>query len=214
MGTLVNGRNVLKVPQLSSKSGVDHGGSLYFTYSGTNPEGISLHVRRAIDIPALDLSDWYKMDEAARRDTIGSYIDELDTYLGGITIANDTGDYRNVTEITTPVMLLSLPAKAVQKALGGATPEQKIETLYDNVLAWEDIMHICKTTQGINNTYGKNDMTSRQNIRCMQMFAGAFMYAAGSHIGGNSGTDSGTFLSHQFSDCPMAFGRGEYTPAG
>ena len=191
MGTLVNGRNVLKVPQLSSKAGVDHGGSLYFTYSGTNPEGISLHVRRATDIPALDLSDWYKMDEAARRDTIGSYIDELDTYLGGITIANDTGDYRNVTEITTPVMLLSLPAKAVQKALGGATPEQKIETLYDNVLAWEDIMHICKITHGIDETYANNTLTGRQNIRCMTMFAGAFMYAAGNHVGIGYGSCNG-----------------------
>ncbi len=190
MGTLVNGRNVLKVPQLSSKAGVDHGGSLYFTYSGTNPEGISLHVRRAIDIPALDLSDWYKMDEAARRDTIGSYIDELDTYLGGITIASDTGDYRNVTEITTPVMLLSLPAKAVQNALGGDT-DTKIETLYDNVLAWEDIMHICKITHGIDETYANNNLTGRQNIRCMTMFAGAFMYAAGNHVGIGYGSCGG-----------------------
>ena len=52
-------------------------------------------------------------------------------------------------------------------------------------------MHICKTTQGINNTYDKNDMTSRQNIRCMQMFAGAFMYAAGNHIGIGYGSCAG-----------------------
>ena len=199
MGTLVNGRNVLKVPQLSSKSGVDHGGSLYFTYSGNNPEGISLHVRRATDIPALDLSNWYKMEETTRRETIGSYIDELSDYLGNYTIASDTGDYRNVTEITTPVMLLSLPAKAVQNALGGDTRDTKIETLYNNVLAWEDIMHICKITHGIDETYGNNKLTGRQNIRCMTMFAGAFMYAAGNHVGIGYGSCGGMVVGKPIS---------------
>ena len=52
-------------------------------------------------------------------------------------------------------------------------------------------MHICKTTQGIDNTYEKNDMQTRQNIRCMQMFTGAFMYAAGNHIGIGYGSCSG-----------------------
>ena len=52
-------------------------------------------------------------------------------------------------------------------------------------------MHICKTTQGIDKTYAQNDMRTRQNIRCMQMFAGAFMYAAGNHIGIGYGSCAG-----------------------
>ena len=33
-------------------------------------------------------------------------------------------------------------------------------------------------------------MTTRQNIRYMRMFAGAFMYAAGNHIGVEYGSTS------------------------
>ena len=40
-------------------------------------------------------------------------------------------------------------------------------------------------------TYGENDMHSRQNIRCMTMFSGAFMYAAGNHIGIGYGSCGG-----------------------
>ena len=191
VGTLVNGRNIMKVPKLSSKAGVDHGGSLYFTYNDADADKISLHVRRAIDIPMLDLSDWYTVTETQRKELIGAYVDELSGYLTKYAIAKDAGDYRNVTEIATPVVLLSLPSKAVSNALGSGTREEKINTLYNNVLAWEDVMHICKTTHGIDGTYENNTQAARQNIRCMTMFEGAFMYAAGNHIGIGYGSCGG-----------------------
>ena len=190
-GTLENGRNILRIPQIGSQN-TPRGGSLYFTYSGSNPDGITLHVRRATDIPALDLSDWYTMSETARQDAIGLYMDELDAYVTaqGINDTNKLTNCLNVTEIATPVVLLSLPAAAV---LGGAGRDraERINTLYQSVLAWEDIMHICNTTQGIDSTRDKNDMQSRQNIRCMQMFSGAFMYAAGNHVGIGYGSCGG-----------------------
>ena len=182
LGKLENGRNVIVIPKIGSRAG-NNGGSLYYTYSGGNGENIQLHVRRGVDIPVLELSSWYSMDETARRAAIGAYVDELEAYLGGMSIGSPTSDYRNVTEIATPVALLSLPALAVKNALGSGTREEKIQTLYNGILAWEDIMAICKRTQGIDNVYENNDMLSRQNIRCMTMFAGAFMYAAGNHIG-------------------------------
>ena len=183
VGALVNGRNILTVPKIGSQT-TERGGSLYLTYSGSGPEGIQLHVRRAVDTPVLELSDWYGLEESARRTRIEAYVDELTAYVSAqnITSGNALAKCLNVTEISTPTVLLSLPAAAVLGA-NGADRDVRVENLYQNVLAWEDVMHICKTTQGINNTYEKNDMTSRQNIRCMQMFAGAFMYAAGSHIG-------------------------------
>ncbi len=190
LGSLENGRNIITVPRIGSRAG-NNGGSLYVTYSGQNGESIKLHIRRGTDIPVLELSHWYAMDEAQRRAVIGAYVDELDGYLGGMTIGSPTSDYRNVTEISTPVALLSLPALSVKNALGSAGREEKIQTLYDDVLAWEDIMAICKQTQGIDNVYENNDMLSRQNIRCMTMFAGAFMYAAGSHIGIGYGSCGG-----------------------
>ena len=76
-----------------------------------------------------------------------------------------------------------MPASAALAGLGNADTDGKVRQLTNSVLAWEDLLHICKTTQGIDNTYGENDMQSRQNIRCMTMFTGAFMYAAGSHVG-------------------------------
>lgn len=191
VGELVNGRNILTVPTIGSQA-TERGGSLYLTYSGSSPKAIQLHVRRAVDIPALELSDWYSLSETVRRDRIGAYVDELTAYVSAqnITSGNAQTKCLNVTEISTPTVLLSLPASAVLGA-NSADRSGKVENLYQNVLAWEDIMHICKTTQGINNTYGKNDMTSRQNIRCMQMFAGAFMYAAGNHIGIGYGSCAG-----------------------
>lgn len=189
IGSLTNGRNVLTVPQIGSQN-TPRGGSLYLAYGGTQPEGIRLHIRRALDIPLLELSDWYGLGEAGRREILGRYVDELSVYASGLNAASRQTDFRNVTEISTPTMLLSLPAAAVLSGAGQSRAE-RIETLYQSVLAWEDVMHICKTTQGIDRTYGQNDMQTRQNIRCMQMFSGAFMYAAGNHIGIGYGSCAG-----------------------
>ncbi len=190
MGSLRNGRNILTVPKIGSQS-TERGGSLYIAYGGSGAQNLRLHVRRAVDIPVLELSNWYNMTEEARRGAIRSYLAELEAYVGknGFTDANKTSRCLNVTEISTPSVLLSLPALAVKN--NGPVGEAQVEALFQSVLAWEDIMHICKTTQGIDNTYGQNDMQSRQNIRCMQMFAGAFMYAAGSHIGVGYGSCAG-----------------------
>ena len=143
-------------------------------------------------IPLLELSDWYALSDTARQDRIWEYAAELEAYVSaqGVTDAAKTADWHNVTEISLPAVLLSLPALAALNG-SGRTQAERAETLYNNVLAWEDLMHICKTTQGIDNTYEKNDMTTRQNIRCMQMFSGAFMYAAGSHIGIGYGSCAG-----------------------
>ncbi|MCI9264982.1 MAG: hypothetical protein HFF06_10510 [Oscillospiraceae bacterium] len=201
LGQVENGRNILTVPKIGSRAG-NNGGSLYAVYSGVGGEEIKLHIRRGVDIPTLELSHWYSMEEAARRETIGAYVDELEAYLSGMTIGSPTSDYRNVTEISTPVVLLSLPALSVKAALGAGSREEKIQTLYNDILAWEDIMAICKRTQGIDNVYENNDMLTRQNIRCMTMFAGAFMYAAGNHIGIGYGSCAGMAVGRPISLLP------------
>lgn len=187
-GTLVNGRNLITVPKIGSQN-TDRGGSLYLSYSGTGADKIRLHVRRTTMIPVLDVSNWYTMSDSQRREAIGGYISQLTAYSGKINLRAAQTAWNNVTEIATPTLLLSLPATAVASGLSGST--DKTATLTDAILAWEDLMHICKTTQGIDRTYERNDMQPRQNIRCMQMFAGAFMYAAGNHIGIGYGSCSG-----------------------
>ncbi|WNX86141.1 M60 family metallopeptidase [Agathobaculum sp. NTUH-O15-33] len=190
VGELQNGRNVLTVPQIGSQT-TPRGGSLYFTYHGANGGQITLHTRRATDVPVLELGNWHTLDEAGRKAVLTAYVQELTAYTKTIADNGKQNNCLNVTELSLPTVLLSLPATAVMDntAKGGA--EEQVRILYDNVLAWEQLMHIAKTTQGIDNTYEKNDMTSRQNIRYMQMFAGAFMYAAGSHVGVEYGSCGG-----------------------
>ena len=191
IGALSNGRNVLTVPQIGSQN-TPRGGSLYLTYGGPKPENIRLHIRRGTDIPVLELEDWHAMSETRRRSELDRYAGELEAYVSGLAPASASlqTDVFNVTEISTPTMLLSLPAAAALNGAGRSRAE-RAETLYQAVLAWEDVMHVCKTTQGIDRTYAQNDMRTRQNIRCMQMFTGAFMYAAGSHIGVGYGSCAG-----------------------
>ncbi len=190
IGTLSNGRNILLVPKIGSQN-TPRGGSLYLSYSGTSPESIRLHIRRAEKIPMLELSNWYELDETARRAAIEAYAAELDAYVQSkIGSVNQTTNCLNVTELSLPSVLLSLPATAVRDNTGTAGAN-RADQIYDSILAWEDLMHICKTTQGIDKTYEASDMQTRQNIRCMQMFAGAFMYAAGSHIGIGYGSCGG-----------------------
>lgn len=178
LGSLVNGRNVITVPRIASQA-EGSGGSLYFTYSGTKGSEIGLHVRRATPIPTLDVADWYQMSEEARADAISDYLSAVKAYRPGST---DAGNPKNVTEISTPSVLLSLPVTAVPS---GAT----VASIRDTILAWEQIMNICRTTHGMDFEAGTT--LARQNVRCMQMFEGAFMYAAGSHIGIGAGSCPG-----------------------
>ncbi len=194
VGELVNGRNVLTIPQIGSQN-TPRGGSLYITYSGTNPEGIRLHIRRATDIPVLELGGWNAMTNAERSQTISAYLAELDNYLAVNKVGSSQTDWRNVTEISTPSVLLSLPAGAVQAGLRGTS--DRAAQLASSLLAWEDVLSICQTVQGIS-----GPMESRQNIRCMQMFTGAFMYAAGNHIGIGYGSCSGMVGGAPLSQLP------------
>lgn len=194
MGTLANGRNILTVPRIGSQN-TPRGGSLYIAYSGSSPESVKLHVRRCADIPVLELSHWEAMDGAARSRTINAYLAELDGYLRANNVGSSQTDWRNVTEISTPSVLLSLPAGAVQAGLSRVS--DRAAQLENAVLAWEDVLSICRTVQGIGGT-----MESRQNIRCMQMFSGAFMYAAGSHIGIGYGSCAGMVGGAPLSSLP------------
>ena len=188
---LQNGRNVIDIPQIGSQN-TERGGALYLRYSGSKTDEISLQVRQGVTtIPVLELADWYSISEETRRERINAYVTELEAHTKAYNMTQ-TGIY-NSTEISMPNVLLSVPAAPVLSAIKptGADNAAAAETLYNNVLAWEEFMHIANTTQGIDNTLEKSDMLSRQNIRYMRMFSKAFMYAAGSHIGIGYGSVGG-----------------------
>ena len=121
---------------------------------------------------------------------IRAYVQELTAYVSSLPSSGLTTNIRNATEISTPSVLLSLPADQVLTGLKGVGNDEDnmVQVMYDNILAWEEELFIANKVQGIidsdtaleSYTY---PMTTRQNIRYMRMFAGAFMYAAGNHIG-------------------------------
>ena len=186
------GRNYITVEKIGSLSDT-RGGMLYLTYDGADPQAIKLQIRvldNAWEMPVLELSGWYTMNETQRKDAIRAYVKELETYVSGLSASNWKTDIRNATEISIPSVLLSLPADQVLVGLKGVGNDENamVEVMYQNVLAWEEELFIANQVQGIIDadtalagyTY---PMTTRQNIRYMRMFAGAFMYAAGNHVG-------------------------------
>lgn len=186
--TLQSGRNEITIPRIGSGNS-ERGGSLYLKYSGSRPQDIKLHVRQGITaIPTLKLTDWDDLDEAARKARITTYIEALTKYTQDHKNQMNQTGIHNSTELSLPTVLLSIPASQVLAAIKptGADIEAAAQNLYNNVLAWKEIISICNTTQGI-----EGPMQSRQNIRYMQMFGSAFMYAAGSHVGIGYGSCGG-----------------------
>ncbi|MCI8807133.1 MAG: hypothetical protein HFF21_03290 [Oscillospiraceae bacterium] len=192
---LENGRNYITVPKIGSLED-ERGGPLYLTYAGSDPEAIKIQVRVDKDsfvMPVLELSGWYELDEAGRRAAIQTYVAELERYVGALGSAGLDTDIRNATEISTPSVLLSIPAS---QALAGLRGGDMADALYDDVLAWEDVLFVANQVQGIvpagaSKADYQYPMTTRQNIRYMRMFAGAFMYAAGNHVGVGWGSTTG-----------------------
>jgi hypothetical protein len=209
---LRNGRNHIYIPKIGSLTD-PRGGPLYVTYSGEHPEQIKLHVlpnEKAAIIPVLELSSWYGMDETAQRDAISAYVTALEAHVAKNGTNPETNVF-NTTEISTPSVLLSLPAN---KILDGLGTDNKVETMYQNILAWEETLFVANKVQGI---IGSADtlagyrypMQTRQNIRYMRMFAGAFMYAAGNHVGIGYGSASALAQGRPTSSGnPMLFGWG------
>lgn len=103
----------------------------------------------------------------------------------------------NSTDIVMPSVMLSIPA---DMALAGLESSNKIDTLYNSYLAWEEMLSLFYKEKGLtedsrtNNTQSEKMNAlpgSRINIRYTRMFDGAFMYASGEHIGVGYGSCSG-----------------------
>lgn len=196
---LKNGRNYITVEKIGDSTDT-RGGVLYLTYAGSRPEDIKIQVRgdsNVFSMPVLELSSWYTMGESARKDAIRAYVQELESHVSALSGAKFTTEIRNATEISTPSVLLSLPADQVLAGLKGVGNDENamVNTMYQNILAWEEELFIANQVQGIIPsdtalTGYQYPMTTRQNIRYMRMFAGAFMYAAGNHIGVEYGSTS------------------------
>ncbi len=191
--TLTSGRNEITLPNIVSST--NQGGVLYYSYNGNRADEIKLHAIHHSDetefnkvavkqMPVLELFNWFDMTETERRTAIESYITFLETYVNELKLWDSTlaDNYYNATEISMPYVLLSMPADAILNGIGETlTLDEKIDKVYDNTEAWIEFMEIMFTTYGVDEADFMDQ--TRQNIRYMQMFTGAFMYAAGSHVG-------------------------------
>ncbi len=196
---LKTGRNYINVEKIGSLKDT-RGGMLYITYSGAQQNEIKLHARVSkyvYKIPVLELSSWYDMSEAQRMDKIQTYVQELESHVASLGNVNLKTAINNATEISTPSVLLSLPADQILAGLKGSSSsvDAMTNTMYQNVMAWEEELFVANKVQGIidsNLSFEeyRYPMATRQNIRYMRMFAGAFMYAAGNHVGIEYGSAS------------------------
>lgn len=190
------GRNEISIPELVTFD-AEHGGALYvqFTGDGAN-DRYSVRVSGGEKIPVLDL---YGIDDPAERKArVTAYVEAMEAYAAELESRHgefhgDHGAYDaqtcilNTTDVMLDQMMYSVPVSQLLAGLGGGSTADKAERLLNSVDAMDQMMTLFYQHKGLTNLAGagdKNRLPSQHlNIRYMRMFAGAFMYAAGNHIG-------------------------------
>ncbi len=195
------GRNDIVIPKLWSVD-AESGGALYVQYTGSNvSDRYAVRVSGGAEVPVLDL---YQVEEEAERQRRAeAYVTALDSYVGAMESAhatlhensgNQTVRYAyqagncilGASDILSDTMLFSLPAPQILAGLGSGSVSARAAKLLTSVGAMESMMDLFYQHKGLNEAAAeaKNQYPSRHlNIRYQRMFAGAFMYASGNHIG-------------------------------
>ena len=211
--TLKVGRNEIQIPQIGTLD-YEKGGSLYINYTGNNANDIyGVRVSGGQEIPVLDFTK--PKTEAEKKQAILTYIEKLETTVATLPEnhnklhkGNESNsinyDYQNTncilgaTEIVLSTMMYSVSSEQIWNALSG-TKEEKVEKLYQSLVAMEDMIDLFYAHKGLSRQIeagAKNQYpSSRLNIRYQRMFAGAFMYAGGLHIGIEWGSIGGLATS-------------------
>lgn len=196
------GRNEITIPELESYQS-EHGGALYVQYTGNNAsDKYSVRVSGGVKIPTLNL--YGITDSEERMKLVTTYVRELENYVENLeklhnSLHKESGisavdyDYNreecilNTTDILLDQMMLSVPAQQILEGLSQSTTEERAKALCDSLDAMDQMMILFYQHKGLTNLNGagnKNRLPSQHlNIRYQRMFAGAFMYAAGNHIG-------------------------------
>lgn len=202
VASLKVGENVIDIPKIWSTD-EESGGALYVQYTGSNAnDRYAVRVSGGVKVPVLDL--YGVTDESEKLARAEAYIEELQEYvsqmetLHGQYHANSSNanvnrysyNERNcilgASDILLDNMLLSLPAKRILDGTGyGSTAEKAAQTVR-SAEAVEDMLYLFYQHKGLNdNAENEADRLPKGhlNIRYQRMFSGAFMYAAGNHIG-------------------------------
>ena len=227
------GKNEITIPESAFSMDYEKGGNLYLEFSSGYADGqvVQVRVSGGTEIPHLNLnniiSDESKEKEA--KEAIRTYIKELKTYvstlpnrypkevsttdkINNIYTYDAETSILNSTEIEGDRITLSLAADQVLSGItsGLSTEDEQVNRLYETLLAWEQLMQISYSQQGLiekaidfdndgkigtnaleklnglseQQFYNKNKAPlNRINIKYQRMFTGAFMYASSHHVG-------------------------------
>lgn len=234
------GKNEIEIPKTGFDMNYEKGGNLYIGLKSGFAENNTFKVRVSggVEIPHLNVNniidDTTKVSDV--KDKIRTYITELETYVNEVANKypekatsedNSKNIYTydpqtsilNATDIEGERIMLSLAADQVlagiQSGLEGNL-EGQVDRLYNTLLAWEQLMKISYTQQGLlekpidlnNNGTIDSDETSyynanrapknRMNIKYQRMFTGAFMYASSHHVGIGYGSIADTMKGVPF----------------
>lgn len=213
VSNLKQGQNIVTMPKISSLDTEHGGSLyVEFTGSNRNLN-IQIRVSGGIKIPMLDISKMSSEDErraavSAYVQELNAYVPKIKEQHNSLHLGKEVShcDYEyqkencilGATEIVLDQVMYSVSAEQIlaginrSAALNGqtVTVESQTEALYQSLEAMEQMValfyqHKGLTDQEVPEEYGTSNSlpVSRLNIRYMRMFAGAFMYAGGLHIG-------------------------------
>lgn len=202
VATLKVGANVIDIPKIWSID-EESGGALYIQYTGSNAnDRYAVRVSGGVRVPVLDL--YGVTDESEKLSRAEAYIEELQTYVDSMPSLheqyhagssnsnvnrysyNEQNCILGASDILLDNMLLSLPAKRILDGTGYGSVSDKAAQTVRSTDAIEDMMYLFYQHKGLNdNAENVIDRLPKGhlNIRYQRMFSGAFMYAAGNHIG-------------------------------
>ena len=236
------GKNEIVIPESGFDMDYEKGGNLYIRFGNAKFDGknnFQVRVSGGTEIPHLNLNNIISDDskESQAKEAIRTYIRQLKTYVNTLpdrypteVSAEDKIDniYKydsetsilNSTDIEGDRITLSLAADQVLKGIqsGLSTEDQQVDRLYETLRAWEQLMQISYSQQGLleeaidfdgdgkitdnaleqlggksENTFFKENKapTNRLNVKYQRMFTGAFMYASSHHVGVGYGSVAG-----------------------
>ena len=246
---LTIGKNEIDIPETGFNINSEKGGNLYIGLKSGFAETNTFKVRVSggSEIPHLNVNNL--IDDSSKeqevKDKIRTYIRELQTYVAelpskypesasildnakNIYTYNPETSILNATEIEGERVMLSLAAdqvlKGIQSGLEG-NEDAQVDRLYNNLLAWEQLMKVSYSQQGLlekaidfdgdgkitttalDKLGGKSEKQyyeenrapkNRMNIKYQRMFTGAFMYASAHHVGIGYSSIAGTMTGVPF----------------
>ncbi|MDE6833849.1 MAG: M60 family metallopeptidase, partial [Ruminococcus sp.] len=201
------GANTITIPS-GSIANAEAGGALYIQHHGGDQSKVyySVRVEGGTQVPVLDLYQVTEKDEKISRAV--DYINALEVFVANMEEEhnklhkgsmyfderNTSLDYdynkelciAGATDILDDAMMYSLPAPQILAGLGKGTAEERAEKLITSMDSMEDMLKLFYQHKGMSSD--AEDVVNRipnqhLNIRYQRMFQGAFMYAAGNHIG-------------------------------